>query len=105
MIQIIDNSTIVDAYFPRNSRDFTPTLLKVRSVLKNTDFSYSVTAEVDGDYFKIPVDFRDLKQGEYKYTLSDGTIDNATYRLIYIGEIKPNTIKNNATITYKPYEK
>ena len=104
MIQIIDNSSIVDAYFPRNSRDFTPTLLKVRSVLKNIDYSYSVTAEVDGDYFKISLDLRELKQGEYKYTLSDGTIDNATYGLIYIGEIKPNTIKNNATITYKTYE-
>ena len=104
MIQILDNSSIVDAYFPRNQRDFTPTLLKVRSVLKNTDFSYSVTAEVDGDYFKISVDFRELKQGEYKYTLSDGTIDNATYGLIYIGKIRPNVTKNNATITYKPYE-
>ena len=104
MIQILDNSTIVDAYFPRNSRDFTPTLLKVRSVLMNTDFSYSVTAEVDGDYFKISLDLRDLKQGEYKYTLSDGSIGNATYGLIYIGEPKPNVSKNNATITYKPYE-
>lgn len=104
MIQIIDNSTIVDAYFPRNQRDFVPTLLKLRSVLKNIDFSYSVTTEVDGDYFKIPVDFRELKQGEYKYTLSDGTLDNATYGIIYIGEPKPNVV-NNATITYKPYEK
>lgn len=104
MIQITDNSSIVDAYFPRNQRDFTPTLLKVRSVLKNTDYAYSVTAEVDGDYFKISLDLRDLKHGEYKYTLSDGSIDNATYGIIYIGEIKPNVSKNNATITYKPYE-
>lgn len=105
MIQILDNSTIVYAYFPRNQRDFTPTLLKLRSVLKNIDYSYSVTTEVDGDYFKISLDLRDLKQGEYKYTLSDGTLDNATYGIIYIGEPKPNVIKNNATITYKPYEK
>ena len=60
MIQIIDNSSIVNAYFLRNSRDFTPTLLKVRSVLKNTDFSYSVTSDVDCFYFKILVVFRDF---------------------------------------------
>lgn len=105
MINIYNNLHQIIVYFPRNSRDFTPTLLKLRSVLKNIDYSYSVTAEVDGDYFKIPVDFRELKQGEYKYTLSDGTLDNATYGIIYIGEPKPNVIKNNATITYKPYEK
>ena len=101
MINIDKNSTQVEVFFPRNQRDFTPTLLKVRSVVKNIDFDYLVTCVIEGDYFKCTLDLSDLTNGEYKYTLTNGL--DCTYGLMRIGDPKPNVTKNNTTITYKPY--
>ena len=101
MINIYNNSTQVEVYFPRNQRNFTPNLLKVRSVVKNVDYDYLITCTIEGDYFKTVLDLSDLTNGEYKYTLTDGL--DCTYGLIRIGNPKPSTVKNNQTITYKPY--
>ena len=101
MINIYNNSTQVEVYFPRNERKFTPNLLKVRSVVKNIDYDYLVTCTIEGDYFKCTLDLSDLTNGEYKYTLTNGL--DCTYGLIRIGDPKPSTVKNNTTITYKPY--
>lgn len=101
MINIDKNLSQVEVFFPRNQRDFTPTLLKIRSVVKNVDYDYLVTCTIEGDYFKTVLDLSDLVNGEYKYTLTDGL--DCTYGLIRIGDPKPSTVKNNTTITYKPY--
>lgn len=101
MINIYKNSTQVEVYFPRNSRDFTPTLLKVRSVIKNVDYDYLITCTIEGDYFKTVLDLSDLTNGEYKYVLTNGL--DCTYGLMRIGDPKPNVTKNNQTIVYKPY--
>lgn len=101
MINIYNNSTQIEVYFPRNERNFTPSLLKVRSVVKNVDYDYLVTCTIEGDYFKTVLDLSDLPNGEYKYTLTDGL--DCTYGLMRIGDPKPNVTKNNQTIVYKPY--
>ena len=101
MINIDKNSTQVEVYFPRNQRDFNPTLLKIRSVVKNVDYDYLITCVIEGDYFKTVLDLSDLTNGEYKYTLTNGL--DCTYGLIRIGDPKPSVTKNNTTITYKPY--
>lgn len=101
MINIDNNSHQVEVYFPRNQRNFNPSLLKVRSVIKNVDYDYLVTCTIEGDYFKTVLDLSDLPNGEYKYTLTNGL--DCTYGLIRIGNPKPSTVKNNTTITYKPY--
>ena len=101
MINIDKNSTQVEVFFPRNQRNFNPSLLKVRSVVKNVDYDYLVTCTIEGDYFKTVLDLSDLTNGEYKYTLTNGL--DCTYGLIRIGNPKPSTVKNNTTITYKPY--
>lgn len=101
MINIYNNSTQVEVYFPRNERKFTPTLLKIRSVIKNVDYDYLITCTIEGDYFKTVLDLSDLPNGEYKYTLTNGL--DCTYGLMRIGNPKPSVIKNNQTIVYKPY--
>lgn len=101
MINIDKNSTQVEVFFPRNERNFTPSLLKIRSVVKNVDYDYLITCTIEGDYFKCTLDLSDLVNGEYKYVLTDGL--DCTYGLIRIGNPKPNVTKNNTTITYKPY--
>lgn len=101
MINIDRNSTQVEVYFPRNQRNFTPTLLKIRSVVKNVDYDYLITCTIEGDYFKTVLDLSDLTNGEYKYVLTDGL--DCTYGLMRIGNPKPSTVKNNTTIVYKPY--
>ena len=105
MIQINDNSNKVVINFPRNNRNFQPTLLKVKSVLLNIENSYSIDAEVQGDYFTFEIDLSDLKDGEYKALITDGNQDNNTYDIIRIGEIKSNSKSINNKITYKAYGK
>lgn len=105
MIQIKDKSQQVEVYFPRNERNFMPTLFKIKSVLRNVDYSYAIDAQIDGDYFKFTIDLSDLSDGEYKAMVTDGNQDHNTYTLLRIGEIKSNNIKYNSTITYSPYEK
>lgn len=101
MINLYNNSSKVEVFFPRNERNFTPNLLKIRSVVKNIDYDYLITCTIEGDYFKCTLDLSDLTNGEYKYTLTDGL--DCTYGLIRIGDPKPSVTKNNQTITYKPY--
>lgn len=105
MIQINDNSTKVTINFPRNNRNFNPTLLKLKSVLLNIENSYAIDAEVNGDYFTFEIDLSDLKDGEYKALITDGNADNNTYDIIRIGEIKSNSKSIKSKITYKAYGK
>lgn len=105
MIQINDNLGEVTINFPRNNRNFTPTLLKLKSVLLNVENSYSIDAEIQGDYFTFEINLSDLKDGEYKALITDGNQDNNTYDIIRIGELKSNSKSINNKITYKAYGK
>lgn len=94
---IKDKYTQKTVYFPKNEINFAETnTLVLYSELTNKQYEFKVADKSQYiNYFVFDIDFSQLKDGEYVYT-----IDGAAKGLVIIGEptYNPKTNKNNNTI-------
>lgn len=96
-------------YFPKNYQSFGENeitlILKSELTLKSYSFDHLISVGYNKDYVILEVDFTDVEEGEYIYSLQSGKYNSVG--LIRIGEIKSDisekTYNNTETIIEYKY--
>lgn len=97
MINIKDKNGLREVYFPKMRHlGITECNLVLRSELTLEEYEFfPIDDGCLNDYYIFALDFSDVKDGEYRYTIN--TVDNG---LIRIGEIKADKVQINKKETY-----